>query len=254
MDIVNFDALKAQDRIIDPSQVDPDEDYFILGKYTNHYTTNSQKYTKYPVYAIKAGDVMGGGGTPTLQQVLDFNHDLVDGNNFQGTGAGSGNTGIGIIANGTNAANGNTGDRVVAIGEDAAINNSGLLINAIGTAASFENTGNGVTAIGNGAARSNTGNSINAIGSEAAKNNTGNFVNAIGSGAGKGNSGDNVIALGTGAGSGNPLSGMFIISNSELPSYADHAAAVAAISPTGIPNNTYIYHNQATMSIGAVRL
>lgn len=59
MDIVNFDALKAQDRIIDPSQVDPEEDYFILGKYTNHYSTNSQKYTKYPVYAIKAGDVMG---------------------------------------------------------------------------------------------------------------------------------------------------------------------------------------------------
>lgn len=61
MDIVNFDALTAQDRIITPSQVDPEEDYFIIGKYTNHYTTNSQKYTKYPVYAIKAGDVMGGG-------------------------------------------------------------------------------------------------------------------------------------------------------------------------------------------------
>ena len=59
MDIVNFDALTANNRIIDPSQVDPEEDYFILGKYTNHYTTNSQKYTKYPVYAIKAGDVMG---------------------------------------------------------------------------------------------------------------------------------------------------------------------------------------------------
>jgi hypothetical protein len=59
MDIVNFDALKAQDRIIDPSQVDPEEDYFIIGKYTNHYTTNSMKYTKYPVFAIKAGDVMG---------------------------------------------------------------------------------------------------------------------------------------------------------------------------------------------------
>lgn len=59
MDIVNFDALTANNRIIDPSQVDPEEDYFILGKYTNHYSTNSQKYTKYPVYAIKAGDVMG---------------------------------------------------------------------------------------------------------------------------------------------------------------------------------------------------
>ena len=60
MDIVNFDALTANNRIIDPSQVDPEEDYFIIGKYTNHYSTNSQKYTKYPVYAIKAGDVMGG--------------------------------------------------------------------------------------------------------------------------------------------------------------------------------------------------
>jgi hypothetical protein len=31
--------------------------------------------------------------TPTLQEVLDNNHDLVDGNNFQGTGAGVSNTG-----------------------------------------------------------------------------------------------------------------------------------------------------------------
>ena len=46
----------------------------------------------------------GGGGTPTLQQVLDFNHDLVDGNNFQGTGAGVGNTGTDVIALGTNSA------------------------------------------------------------------------------------------------------------------------------------------------------
>ena len=59
MDIVNFDALKAQDRIITPSDVDPNEDYFIIGKHTNHYTTNNMLATKYPVYAIKAGDVMG---------------------------------------------------------------------------------------------------------------------------------------------------------------------------------------------------
>jgi len=58
MDIVNFDALKAQDRIIDPSQVDPNEDYFLIGKYTNHYRTNSMKATNYPIYAIKAGDVI----------------------------------------------------------------------------------------------------------------------------------------------------------------------------------------------------
>jgi hypothetical protein len=66
MDIVNFDALKAQDRIITPSDVDPNEDYFIIGKHTNHYTTNSMLATKYPVYAIKAGDVMG---TPPAYKV-----------------------------------------------------------------------------------------------------------------------------------------------------------------------------------------
>lgn len=237
MDIVNFDALKAQGKIITPSQVDPEEDYFIIGKYTNHYSTNSQKYTKYPVYAIKAGDVMGG-NIPTLQQVLDFNHDLVDGNDFQGTGAGILNTGVYVIAFGTNAGKENSGSNVNAISVDAA----------------YQNEGNDVNAIGSSAAALNKGNDVNAIGNASAYNNTGNNVNAIGNTAGLGNTGDNVIALGSSAGIANPLSGMFIISNSELPSYADHAAAVAAISPTGIPNNTYIYHNQATMSIGAVRL
>lgn len=59
MDVVNFDGLKAQGKIIDPADVDPNEDYFLIGKYTNHYRTNSMKATKYPIYAIKAGDVMG---------------------------------------------------------------------------------------------------------------------------------------------------------------------------------------------------
>jgi hypothetical protein len=237
MDIVNFDALKAQGRIIDPSQVNPEEDYFIIGKYTNHYSTNSQKYTKYPVYAIKAGDVMGG-GTPTLQQVLDFNHDLLDGNNYQGTGAGVGNTGSEINALGTSAAKNNIGNYINAFGYSAAFNNLGSNVNAIGARAAQDNTGTNVIAIGSQTAKENTGNNVIAFGQEAAYQNTGNYV----------------MALGANAGEGNSLSGMFIISNNELPSYADHAAAVAAISPTGIPNNTYIYHNQATMSIGAVRL
>jgi hypothetical protein len=58
MDVVNFDGLKAQDKIIDPADVDPNEDYFLIGKYTNHYRTNSLKATNYPIYAIKAGDVI----------------------------------------------------------------------------------------------------------------------------------------------------------------------------------------------------
>jgi hypothetical protein len=66
MDVVNFDGLKAQGKIIDPADVDPNEDYFLIGKYTNHYRTNSMKATKYPIYAIKAGDVMGG-STPVYK-------------------------------------------------------------------------------------------------------------------------------------------------------------------------------------------
>jgi hypothetical protein len=58
MDIVNFDALKAQGKIIDPADVDPNEDYFIIGKRNVHYNTNSMKATNYPVWAIKAKDVL----------------------------------------------------------------------------------------------------------------------------------------------------------------------------------------------------
>lgn len=58
MDIVNFDALKAQGKIIDAKDVDPNEDYFILGKKNVHYTTNSMKATNYPIWAIKAGDIL----------------------------------------------------------------------------------------------------------------------------------------------------------------------------------------------------
>jgi hypothetical protein len=143
---------------------------------------------------------------PTLQQVLDNNHDLVDGNNFQGTNAGAGNTGINVIA--------------------------------IGDGAGFTNSGDNVNAFGGQAANLNTGIKVNAFGAQAARNNSGN----------------NVIAIGTDAGIGNSLSGMFIISNLGLPSYVDHVAAFNAISLTGIGGNTYIYHNQATNSIGAVRL
>ena len=59
MDVVNFDALKAQGRILPLSDVDPNEDYFIIGKRNVHYNTNSFRATEYPIFAIKAGDVIG---------------------------------------------------------------------------------------------------------------------------------------------------------------------------------------------------
>jgi len=44
--------------------------------------------------------------------------------------------------------------------------------------------------------------------------------------------------------------------NTLLPTYADHTAAAAAITVLlgAVAGNTYLYHNQATNSIGAVRL
>jgi len=144
---------------------------------------------------------------PSLQQVLDFNHDLTNDNNFQGTEAGSSNTGTNVLALGNSAGNGNSGNNIVAFGSTAARNNSGNNVIGIG-----ENT-----VVGNG--------------------------------------GNNVIGLGTGAGNNNGLAGMTIISNDFLPSFADHTAAVAAINAgNGATTGTYLYHNQATDSIGAVRI
>ena len=90
----------------------------------------------------------GGGGTPTLQQVLDFNHDLVNGNNFQGTGAGVGNIGTNVIALGTNSARNNTGNNVTASGTYSAYCNTGDGVTASGYQSAYCNTGGSLTALG----------------------------------------------------------------------------------------------------------
>ena len=83
-----------------------------------------------------------------------------------------------------------------------------------------------------------------------------NDSNFFGNGAGQNSSGNNVNAFGVSAGDSNALSGMTIFSNTSMPSYADHTAAAAAITVAlgASVNCTYLYHNQATNSIGAVRL
>lgn len=159
-------------------------------------------------------------------------------NNFQGKESGVGNSGTNVNGFGRSAAKNNTGDYVNGIGGYSAMNNQGTYVNGLGVDASYDNTGSNVNGIGESAAKGNSGDHVSAIGREAALNNTG----------------DNVIAIGNGAGTGNTLSGMFIIANAELPSYVDYAAASASISPTGIAGNTYLYHDQSTNSIGAVRL
>jgi len=56
MDVVNFDALVAQERKILASQVDLDRDYFILGHFDNR--RRDFKATDYPIYAISARELL----------------------------------------------------------------------------------------------------------------------------------------------------------------------------------------------------
>ena len=147
--------------------------------------------------------ITGGGGIPTLQEVLDNNHDLVDGNNFQGTGAGDGNTGLGVIAFGTNAGKNNTALQVNAFGYAASEENAGEDVNAFGVYAGFQNEGANQNAFGYQAGAQNTANNQNAFGFEAGIENTGASQNALGASAGQINSGANQNALGANAGGGN---------------------------------------------------
>jgi len=83
-----------------------------------------------------------------------------------------------------------------------------------------------------------------------------NNSNFFGDNAGKDSTGNNVNAFGTNAGEGNTLSGKTIFSNSSLPSYVNRAAAVAAITVLlgASAGDTYLYYNETTFGIEAVRL
>jgi hypothetical protein len=181
------------------------------------------------------------GGQPqvSLQQVLDYNHDIVNDLIFMGTDAGLNNTGS---------------NYVVAIGSQAALLNSGSHVNAVGPGAAINNSGINVDALGELAANLNSGNNVTALGYNAANSNSGDFVVGLGQDAAVGNSVNYVLALGPNAAVSNALTISTIISNQVLPTYANHAAAVLVIVAPTATTGTYLYHNQATDSIGAVRI
>ena len=211
----------------------------------------------------------------------------------QEAGYSNGNMATNLNALGHSAAYDNEGENVNAMGQSAAFQNTGSAINAFGDQAAWRNGYPGFTtyevnafgtmaakeneshdvnfmgyeagmsnsgAIVNGfgkyAASANSGGEVNAMGFEAAYANTGSYVNAFGNSAASGNSGSNVNAFGTSAGNANSLSGMTIFANDCMPSYTNYAAASAAITVLlGASSGcTYLYHDQATNSIGAVRL
>lgn len=85
-----------------------------------------------------------------------------------------------------------------------------------------------------------TADNSNFLGTEAGQNSTGNYVNAFGYQAHKGGT----------------LSGQTVFSNSSLSSYINRTAATTAITvPNGaVTGSTYLYYNQTTFAIEAVRL
>ena len=119
-------------------------------------------------WSFQPNSTSGGGGIPTLQQVLDFNHDLVNGNNFQGTGAGAGNTGTDVIAIGTNSAFCNTGNSVTASGYYSAYCNTKGLVTASGYSSAYKNTGSCLSAFGGRSAYCNIGDNVTASGTNSA--------------------------------------------------------------------------------------
>ena len=85
---------------------------------------------------------------PTLQQVLDNNHDLVDGINLQGTEAGIGQTGINVNIQGFKAGQNQTGNEVNIWGRGAGQNQTGSDVNLWGRGAGVDNSFNNVNLLG----------------------------------------------------------------------------------------------------------
>lgn len=191
---------------------------------------------------------------PTLQDVLDNNHELINGNNFQGTNAGDGSSGVNTNAFGQSAAQNCTGNEINVIGTSAGINNTGDSLNAIGENAGADNTGSLVNAMGLNAANRNMGDRVIALGQSAAYMNKGTECVFLGTSAGEANGANSVIGLGAQSAAGNLLANMFVVSKDYLPQYPDKLAAAAAINlGTGAaPGQFYFYWDSGSEVIRVI--
>ena len=194
---------------------------------------NGESVTFQPVSEtswIALESVGGAAAIPTLQEVLDNNHDLVDGNNFQGIQAGRNNGGLNVNAFGTQAAEDNTGNNVNLFGADAGYRNVGSGCNFFGTAAGQDNQNFNVHGFGENAGRKNQSRHAVFIGAQAGYDVATDTGNAIGS--------------------------AFVINNAILSSFVDSATAQAALTVLNgaVAGNTYLYYNSTKFTIEAVRL
>jgi hypothetical protein len=183
-------------------------------------------------------------GAVTLQQVLNYNHSLLNGLNFQGTDAGLTNTGTTDVTGiGTNAAKGNSGEYVVAIGENSGLNNTKNHLYAIGNGAGAQNTGLYVSAIGSAAALQNSGDFVNAIGDVAGAANEGDNVNALGYAAADTNTGNHVNAIGRSAGVNNTFNDVTLLGNTASASADDQLVFINGAGFNARLSNTNLTAN-----------
>jgi len=211
-------------------------------------------------------EVYGGGGAiPTLEQVYNTGNNVngqrftIDVNNNFGVGNSAlvANEGVNVNSFGQEAGLNNEGNNVNASGSSSAQGNTGNNVNGFGSEAALGNTGNNVNGFGNEAGLNNEGNNVNGFGSEAARLNSGSGVNAFGFQAGKSNVADNSNFFGSQAGVENQTAfGVTVFSPESIPSYADLAAAQAAIfSGIGggaVTGQIYLFRNESNNTIGYV--
>ena len=210
---------------------------------------NGESVTFQPVSEtswIALESVGGAVAIPTLQEVLDNNHDLVDGNNFQGIQAGQDNNALNVNAFGTNTARENTGNGVNALGENAG----------------RENTGSNVNLFGGDAGYGNLGTDCNFFGATAGQDNQQTNVHGFGAFAGRKNQRRHAVFIGSQAGydiatdTGNAIGGVFVINNAILTSFANFATAQAVLTVLNgaVAGNTYLFYDAGKQTIGAIRL
>jgi hypothetical protein len=155
----------------------------------------------------------------SLQDVLDYNHDLVDGNNFQGSGAGNTLTDVNNICIGDSSGSNSPANTIdlVAIGKEAGKNMSTAtqIQNCVfvGNSAGKGNDGSDNVFVGNNSGYNNTKSFQIGIGSNAANSNSGQNVIGIGKNAARANSADNVIEIGNNNNYSNTGSNAIIIGN-----------------------------------------
>lgn len=188
---------------------------------------------------------------------------------------GGGSSGTQTVILGANAGRGNCGNSVM-VGHNSGSNSSGIKSNTVAVGQSAANgpanyagsalmgTSSGLNAtnmtssvmMGTGSGRESNLNDSVGVGDSALRDSVGANNFAFGVDAGRNIDSTECIYLGTNSGNGNTLNNSYIVSNSNLPNFADRATALSAITVGNgaVAGNTYLYFNDSNGAIEGVRL